>query len=213
MLAACGGNGDTTTDATPATPSSATVLAYGSISGFGSVIIHGVRCDDSLARDRSEDSDIFDRRDLGLGMAARVEGSLGPGGTIGMASVIEIGAALRGPVTAVSGGGVFAVLGIPVTSSAATVWVDMASPETLAVGQWVEVHGLDGADGSVTATRVETTPAGVIAALLLMLAVLAYWAWDWSNAPTRGAPGDAALSSRTLAAAQTCTAGQHGCQG
>ena len=165
-LAACGGGGDGTatgpTTPTP-TPSGSAVLAYGSISGFGSVIVNGVRYDDGQARYRSEDSEFFDRRDLGFGMVARVEGSLGPDGSSGMASVIEVGATLRGPVTAINAGGSFAVLGIPVTSSAATVWADLASPATLAVGQWVEVHGLDGTDGSVTATRVETKPAGVFA--------------------------------------------------
>ena len=46
-------------------------------------------------------------------------------------------------------------------------------------------------------------------ALLLVLAVLAYWAWEWSNAPTRTAPGGTATSGWTLAAPGASAKGRH----
>lgn len=45
-------------------------------------------------------------------------------------------------------------------------------------------------------------------ALLLGLAVLAYWAWEWAQAPARGAPGGTAASGWTLAAPGASTTGR-----
>lgn len=46
-------------------------------------------------------------------------------------------------------------------------------------------------------------------ALLLVLAVLAYWAWEWSNAPARAAPGGTTASGWTLAAPGATAPGRH----
>jgi hypothetical protein len=99
ILTACGGGGN---DAAPSNSTSATLVSEGVISGFGSVIVNGVRFDDSKAKIEDEDEEENSARskdDLRLGMVVTVSGS--SAGTTGTASVISFGSKLKGPVQSI----------------------------------------------------------------------------------------------------------------
>ena len=68
-LVACGGGVDS--GGTGATSS----YASGPITGFGSVIVNGVRFDDSLASISDDDGTLRQRGDLRLGMSVEIRGS------------------------------------------------------------------------------------------------------------------------------------------
>jgi hypothetical protein len=71
MLTACGGGGN---DAAPSNGANTELVSEGVISGFGSVIVNGVRFDDSKAKVEDEDEEENSARskdDLRLGMVVR----------------------------------------------------------------------------------------------------------------------------------------------
>ncbi len=117
-ITACGGGGGGDSAATPGTGSSTgtpvatadDALSNGSITGFGSVIVNGVRFDDSSARVSDDDDDDNPGRskdDLKLGMVVTVTGTTGTGtGSVtatGTATAIVFGSELQGPVQSING--------------------------------------------------------------------------------------------------------------
>src|SRR5436189_6062435 len=76
LLAGCGGGGDTGTSSVPAGSSGANTSSFaaGAISGFGSVIVNGVRFDDSAARIADDDGRVADSSALKLGMRVEIDG-------------------------------------------------------------------------------------------------------------------------------------------
>jgi len=158
-LIACGGGGSASGDASGA---AATSFASGPISGFGSVIVNGVRFDDSKARISDDDGQAHDRTELRLGMVVEVKaGALASDdkGSHAQADDIAFHSELVGPVDAVDAAAkTLTVIGQPVDVSAATVFDDRlpAGLASLHVGDVVEVYGtLDAASGHYTATRIE----------------------------------------------------------
>ncbi len=141
LLAACGGGVET--GGTGATGGS---YVEGPITGFGSIIVAGVRFDDSSAI--VEDNGRGSSRDsLRLGMRVEVESGVitddGSGGRTATATRVRFASDLLGPVTAAdASGALIAVLGQAVRVTAATV-VDgvPGGAGALAVGDIVEVHG------------------------------------------------------------------------
>lgn len=154
-LVACGGGGGSGvgTGGTGA-------FAVGSISGFGSVIVNGVRFDDSAASVFDDDGSPSDTDALQLGMVVEVRGSLSDDGLSGSASSFTYYSELKGPVTAV-GADTLTVFGQTVRVTAATVFADVGGLGGLAVGNVVEVYGLPDASGAITATRIEREAASV----------------------------------------------------
>jgi Domain of unknown function (DUF5666) len=162
LLASCGGGVET--GGTGPTGGS---YVEGPITGFGSIIVGGVRFDDSSARVEDADGSGRSRDDLRLGMRVEVESGAiaddGSGGRAATATRVRFASDLIGPVTAADAQGAqIGVIGQTVRITAATV-VDGASggAGSLAVGDIVEVHGFPSADGYV-ATRIErrsTAPA------------------------------------------------------
>src|SRR3954466_14390467 len=75
VLVACGGGGGAgdTGAPTTGTPSGATSYTLGTISGFGSVVVGGVRFDDSNATVEDEDGNAFRSSDLKLGMRVQLD--------------------------------------------------------------------------------------------------------------------------------------------
>jgi hypothetical protein len=140
-VAACGGGVETGgTGATGA-------YVEGPVTGFGSIIVGGVRFDESSARVEDADGSLRSRAELRLGMRVEVDSGLigddTDGGRSATATRVRIAADLVGPVTAVdSTGQLITVLGQPVRLFAATV-IDGASGgvSALNVGDIVEVHG------------------------------------------------------------------------
>jgi hypothetical protein len=154
LLASCGGGVETG-------GTGATGVSYveGPITGFGSIIVGGVRFDDSNAI--VEDNGSGSRReDLRLGMRVEVESGAitddGSGGRAATATRVRFASDLIGPVTTADAAGLLiGVIGQPVRVTAATV-VDGApgGAASLAVGDIVEVHGFASADRYL-ATRIE----------------------------------------------------------
>ena len=162
VLAGCGGGVDSGgTGSVPLT------FAVGPITGFGSVIVNGVRFDDSSAVVTDDDDGRSDRAKLRLGMTTEIRGSAidnTTGTPISTASSIVFGSDIRGPVDSIDlAAKRLVVLGQAVDVNAATVFDDTSLAGGLAVvavGDGVEVYALfDVATGRYTATRIERKPA------------------------------------------------------
>lgn len=162
LLAGCGGGGGVGTGGTG-------TYAAGPITGYGSIIVNGVRFDDSSASVLDEDDGSRARSELKLGMTVEVDGggiSTGSSGETATATRIRFGSELVGPVAAVDRvAGTLSVLGQTVAVAVETVFDDRLSGglAAVSVGQIVEVYALYDADtGTYNATRIE--PRAVAAA-------------------------------------------------
>ena len=79
--------------------STATTYTQGVITGFGSVIVGGVRFDDSLAAVRDDDGNARNRSELRLGMMVEVDaGSVDRAAASAQAMQIRWGSEIVGPV-------------------------------------------------------------------------------------------------------------------
>ena len=152
-LAACGGGVET---------GGTGAYVQGPVAGFGSVIVAGVRFDDSTARVEDADGSARDRSQLRLGMMVEIDsgpiGDDGSGGRAASASRVRVGSELLGPVTASDPAGVqLAVLGQTVRLTPASVVDGVAGgAAALAFGDIVEVHGfVDAQSAGYVATRIE----------------------------------------------------------
>lgn len=162
-LAGCGGGGTSTAGA-PGTGGTGNYAMYsqGSISGFGSVIVNGVKFDDIQATVQM-DGVTATPADLRLGMVAGVQGERGADVTLGTASHIEVWSVAQGVVSQVNGSE-FTLAGMTVQTDSATVFDTLGSAAQLAPGLRVAVWGLQaGTDGSHwKATRVALVSATVV---------------------------------------------------
>jgi hypothetical protein len=164
-LAACGGGGSDAGSTSAAPSATATSYAAGPITGFGSVIVRGVRFDDANAQVSDDDGVSHRSGDLRLGMMAEVESagitsdSLG---SHGLAKSIRFGSEIVGPVSAVAAdGSSLVVLGETVQIDTATLFDDrlVGGLAAITVGTVIEVHGvLNVTSGIYTATRIEPKP-------------------------------------------------------
>ena len=139
----------------------------GTITGFGSIVVDGVAIDDRAARVQTEDPN---------GSLVAVSGELGQRVDVdfdanGVARSVRIDAQLIGPVTGVQPLlGRFTVLGRTVqvntaaTEGPATVLAGVSSVTSLTVGQWVEVHGVDGRTALTDLPLLQATRVRALAA-------------------------------------------------
>ena len=176
LLAACGGGGS---DSGSSSSDTATAYSSGPITGFGSVIVNGVRFDDSSARITDDDDVAVNRDDLRLGMTAEVQGAgvtTDSLGRHGRALAIRIGNEIVGPVSAVDATAkTLTALGQTVDVTDNTLFGERITGGLagIAVGTVVEVNGaLNVTTGHYTATRIDVRPnapyfrlRGVIAGL------------------------------------------------
>ena len=164
-LAGCGGGGSDGGSTVAGVTSGGTgSFATGAITGFGSIIVGGVRFDDSKAISVLDiDDDNTDlRSQLKLGMVVRVKGKP-KSGVSADAETIEVRSELLGPVSAIDAT-TLTVLGQTVKVGATTFFADgLANLAALTVNDIVEVHGfVDSVNNAITATRIERkTLAGV----------------------------------------------------
>lgn len=156
LIAACGGGGvDSVDDGTAGAAS----FTSGPISGFGSVIVGGVRFDDTLALIVDEDGNRATRADLRLGCVVDIDaGRIDRAEARAVALRIMLGGALVGPVGAVdTAATTLTLLGQTVLVTTSTVF-DAALTGGLAgitVGNVYEVFGLfDPANHRFVATRI-----------------------------------------------------------
>lgn len=156
VLTACGG-GDAGGNAASAAATSDKALVSGTVTGFGSVYVEGVRYEDRNAKVQLEEDSTAPRSgalsDIKLGMKVELSGS-----STGDPSTVTVAAELVGPIASLSSDG-FVVAGqnvkVSTDPAAPTVFENVAGVAGLAVGDRVEVHGSrDGANG-VLASRVE----------------------------------------------------------
>lgn len=155
-VSGCGGG--TGTAGAPGTGGTG-IFASGPISGFGSVIINGVRFDDQEAGVTIEGQDSA-RNSLRLGMVVKLEGQRDLGGGLGIANRIDVWAIAQGPITSVAGSQ-FSVAGMSIQIDGGTVFDGVTSMSAITVGLRVRVWGLQAStDGSQwTATRIEVSTA------------------------------------------------------
>lgn len=161
VLVACGGGSDGGSATTaPPTPTAAASYTLGAISGFGSLVVGGVRYDDSNATVTDDDGVAYRSSDLKLGMVVELEGSridrvLGTA----VAQRIRFGSEVVGPVGAIDiAASTVVVLGQTVLVTSATVFDSSLAGglSALTAGAVVEVHGIfDPNTRRVTATRIE----------------------------------------------------------
>ena len=155
---------------TGGTGGNATAYASGPITGFGSVIVGGVRFDDAIASVEDGDGGRRSRDELRLGMTVEVDSSAistDATGSSATANRIRFESELVGAVGLVNaGGGTFTLLGQVVQVDTTTVFDDRLSGGLagLTLGQPVEVYAVfDAASNRYRATRVEqsTLSAGL----------------------------------------------------
>ena len=161
LMAGCGGGGGSTTASVPigGTGSSAS----GAITGFGSIIVGGVRFDDSAASVQDDDGAGLNSGDLKLGMVVRIKGGKKTDDGISVrakADSIEVHSELQGPVDSKAADlSSIVVLGQTVKISTTTFFEDGLTFAMLAPGDVVEVHGfVNPVDNTLTATRIERKP-------------------------------------------------------
>lgn len=163
-LVACGGGGVVGSGGT----GKAAGVTVGTVNGFGSVIVDGVRFDDRSAPTYNEvgpGNDVLATVRLGHRVSVEYE-------VAGVANVVRLDAALAGPVSALTGGAQFTLLGQTVTTNAGSA----SGPITqfgggytrtadVHAGDSAEVHGLlvqQSGGYVIQATRIEklaATPA------------------------------------------------------
>ncbi len=151
FLVACGG------DNSDAPPPAVTHTSVGVISGFGSVIVNGVRFDDSAATITMDDA-VATRDRLRVGMRVQVRGRIHADGT-GVADSIRYNDCVQGPITAMN------QVQNTVTVMGQTVWLDndtvldgvtLRDMNSFAIGDLVEVScQADATNNRWRATRME----------------------------------------------------------
>ncbi len=165
LLAACGGGGSDGASATDTTGTATTAaFTQGTITGFGSVIVNGVRFDDSSCTITDDSGTAQALSALRLGMRVEIDSGVVDSSTAtARAHALRFGGLVTGPVEAVDAtAGTLTVLGQGVDVGSSTVFDDSLAGGLTAVatGAVVEVHGLaDTATGRIIATRIEAKPA------------------------------------------------------
>ena len=156
-LAGCGGGGGT--DSVSASTSGGTVgISSGTITGFGSVFVNGVKFNTDNASIFRGDDQLNDVRELDIGMIVRVEGSIDDR----VASSVRFEEDVKGPADGPASGDSFSVMGQTVITDAGTVF-NNTSLAGIAAGEILEISGLRNANDDILARFVErkTNPADV----------------------------------------------------
>jgi Domain of unknown function (DUF5666) len=160
VLAGCGGGGGgggSGADSGPGPANAGTgSSATGAITGFGSIIVGGVRYDDSAASILDDDGAGMRRSDLKLGMVVSIKGGKrSDDGIRASANSIEVHSELQGPIDSVTTTSMV-VLGQTVKITSTTFFEDGLTLAVLTTGMVVEVHGfVDPSTNTLTATRIE----------------------------------------------------------
>ncbi|MFM2275182.1 MAG: hypothetical protein RL211_1054 [Pseudomonadota bacterium] len=156
-LASCGG-GMGEFAGTPGTGGTG-IFSFGSISGFGSVIVNRVRFDD-LQATVSMDGNPATAANLRIGMVASVQGFRSTTASLGIANSIEVWSIAQGAVSQVSAGQ-FNLAGMTLQTNDATVFEGISSVTLLTPGMRLTVWGLQASADAKRwiATRVTVSSA------------------------------------------------------
>ena len=165
LLVACGGGGGDT-PATGGGTATAQSFATGPISGLGSVIVNGVRFDDSAARVEDEDGAAHAARELKLGMMVEIQaGKIDDSTAKAAASLIRFGSEMVGPVASIDATAqTLRVLDQTIEVKPTTVFEDgLAGFSAIARDQVLEIHAqFDAATGHYVATRIESEAGATV---------------------------------------------------
>jgi hypothetical protein len=159
VVAGCGGGGSGSSNTV--TPTSS--VYSGPITGFGSVIVNGVRFDTVGATTVDDDGVEVRLEDLRIGMMVTVGGNADDSTGRGTATRLSLTHGTKGPITntpVAAGGdptaGTFELVGQPVQTDASTVYVGLANGfADLDRGSVIEVHGVLQSNGTLLATVIE----------------------------------------------------------
>jgi hypothetical protein len=211
LAVACGGGGGGNM------PPPNKAFTQGTIMGFGSIIVNGVRFDDSAAQVTDDDGQAHDQSDLKLGMNVEIESS-GISSNAAMASHVRFGAAIVGPVSAISAATTpktLTVLDQIVEISDTTVFDDSLASgfASINVGDVLAIHALlDTATGHYLAKRIEPKPGatvfklrGVVAGLdtTAMTFMIGGATIDFSGIPAANVPANLANGQTVRVKLQT----------
>ena len=158
LASGCGGGGSSETSSSGASPSGASAVSRGIITGFGSVYVNGVRYHTDGTK-FTVDDDKGDESDLKVGMIVTVKGSLQGGGE-GRADSIVYDNELKGPVSLIDATDptrkILTILGQAVLVTADTTIDDDngLTFASIAVSDVLEVSGYVTETG-FTATHIE----------------------------------------------------------
>lgn len=162
-LGTCGGGSGGGSAAGGAPTTTTPIVTTGTITGFGSVYVNGVRYDTSRASVYKDD-DRATENDLRIGQIVRVRGSVAEDGGSGRADRIDFDDNVEAPIDSIDlTNGVMVALGQTVLVSGDTSFDDDISPRSLAglaVGDLVEVSGFVDSTGRILATRIERDDDG-----------------------------------------------------
>lgn len=159
LLVACGGGGDAPTPSA-SEPTAPVSYSQGTITGFGSVFVNGIRYDDSAARVSDDDGNSSSSSALKLGMSVQVDaGAVDRSASSAVASAIRFGSEVVGPVGTIdTAASTVQVLGQTVLVTTSTVFDSTLAGglSALTAGAVIEVHGiLDPANNRIVARRIE----------------------------------------------------------
>lgn len=124
-----------------------TGMAFGTITGFGSVFVNGIEFSTGNSTIKLDDNSVS-QGDLRVGMVVRVDGSIDNR----TAATITVDDAVKGRVENVVDANRIVVMGQTVLIDNQTQRANNVVP---AINDYVEVHGLPSADGTITAGFIE----------------------------------------------------------
>lgn len=162
MAAGCGGLDDLAGVGSGGTGQIAS-FSLGAISGFGSVIVNGIRYDDSSATVTDDLGDTRGPGQLRIGMVVEIDGDTDDASAAGVARSIRIVSEIRGRVGTVNAAaGQLMVQGLAVQTSVDTVWDDPSGINAIGINDIVEVWGFadrTSGQGVIMATRIDASPS------------------------------------------------------
>ena len=166
VLVACGGGGGGSaapapTGGTNPPPTTKVTYVTGSISGFGSVIVNGVRYESDSATVTKEGKSAT-QNDLKAGEVITLRAETGSDG-VPHAKAIEQSRLAQGPVTAIDAAAqTLTIAGIVIQVTGETLFDPAITGgfAGIAVGDRIEVHGFAGANGTAVASRIEKADVG-----------------------------------------------------
>jgi len=161
LIISCGGGGSSQIAGIGGTG----VTSSGSITGFGSIFVNGVKYETGGSTTVSQNGNSLLVSDLKLGMTVTVRGTLNNNAITGTADTVAITSELDGPISAApiedntTNTKSFIVLGRSVIISPSSTVFDGSSFSYTNVAQSdvVEIHGYLNNNGTLIATRIEKT--------------------------------------------------------
>lgn len=156
-VTACGGGGGGTGTA----PATSTSTVSTGVMVKGSVIVNGVRFEDTTANIAIDDTPKV-AGDLRNGMVVQVLGTISGDGVNGTAQRVEAQIEVRGTPTLVNSAAnppSLIVLGQTVIADDQTVYSNLANFAAITTSTLIEVHGLRDTTGRIRATRIEANVA------------------------------------------------------